>query len=138
MPIRRDLRHLYRGAEYRARRSKILARAGGRCEQCGKPDRARLLVARDRTGRWRRADRVCRWRDSFGRPVAPPRSQIFEIRCLLTVAHLDHNPQHNEPVNLKALCQRCHLVYDAEHHAQTAYATRRQGRAVADLFDDVQ
>ena len=27
--------------------------------------------------------------------------------------------------HLRHLCQRCHLTYDAQHHAQTAYATRR-------------
>lgn len=54
---------------------------------------------------------------------------------VLTTAHLDHVPEHCDMVNLKHWCQRCHLVYDAKHHAQTAYATRRAGRAVADLFE---
>lgn len=42
---------------------------------------------------------------------------------VLTIAHLDHNPENNDPANLRALCQRCHLRYDAEHHAQTRRAT---------------
>jgi 5-methylcytosine-specific restriction endonuclease McrA len=38
-------------------------------------------------------------------------------KVILTVAHLDHNPQNNTPENLRALCQLCHLRYDAKHHA---------------------
>ena len=57
------------------------------------------------------------------------------IRIVLTIAHLDHTPENCQPENLRALCQRCHLAYDAAHHRQTAYRTRRQGRAERDLFD---
>lgn len=31
-------------------------------------------------------------------------------RRILTVDHLDHNPQNNNAENLLALCQRCHLI----------------------------
>jgi len=55
-------------------------------------------------------------------------------KVVLTVAHLDHTPENCEPDNLKAWCQRCHLNYDKHHHALTAYATRRAGRVVEDLF----
>jgi hypothetical protein len=40
-------------------------------------------------------------------------------RVVLTVAHLDHQPEHSTDDNLLAMCQACHLAYDAEHHAQT-------------------
>jgi hypothetical protein len=56
-------------------------------------------------------------------------------RVVLTTAHLDHVPEHCDLANLRHWCQRCHLAYDAEHHAQTAAATRRAGRAIGDLFD---
>lgn len=56
-------------------------------------------------------------------------------RVVLTVAHLDHTPENCGDENLKAMCQRCHLAYDRVHHAETAYATRRQGKAEADLFE---
>ncbi len=45
---------------------------------------------------------------------------------VLTVAHLDHTPENCDPSNLLAMCQACHLRYDAEHHATTARETRRQ------------
>ena len=56
-------------------------------------------------------------------------------RVVLTIAHTDHMPENCHPTNLRALCQRCHLAYDAAHHAKTAYQTRRRGRALGDLFD---
>ena len=47
-------------------------------------------------------------------------------KVVLTVAHLDHNPQNCADENLKALCQRCHLNYDAKHHARNAATTRHK------------
>lgn len=44
---------------------------------------------------------------------------------VLTVAHLDHQPMNCDDGNLKALCQRCHLRYDAKHHSRSAALTRR-------------
>lgn len=45
-------------------------------------------------------------------------------KVVLTVGHLDHNPTNCDPSNLKAWCQRCHLTYDAKHHAVNARRTR--------------
>lgn len=58
-------------------------------------------------------------------------------RVVLTIAHLDHVPENCDPANLRAWCQRCHLNYDAKHHAINSAATRRAGKAVADLFAEV-
>lgn len=44
---------------------------------------------------------------------------------VLTVAHRDHMPENCDDGNLFAACQRCHLAYDREHHAQTAVRTRQ-------------
>lgn len=38
---------------------------------------------------------------------------------VLTIAHLDHTPEHCDPSNLRALCQRCHNRYDAKHRSET-------------------
>jgi hypothetical protein len=56
---------------------------------------------------------------------------VTASRVVLTVAHLDHTPEHCDDDNLKAWCQRCHLTYDREHHANT----RRRRRAAAGLFE---
>lgn len=47
-------------------------------------------------------------------------------KVVLTVAHLDHTPENCDPANLRAMCQGCHLHYDAEHHRQTRAETRRR------------
>jgi hypothetical protein len=55
-------------------------------------------------------------------------------KVVLTVAHLDHTPEHCADENLMAMCQRCHLTYDASHHAANAAATRRAKSPQADFF----
>jgi hypothetical protein len=55
-------------------------------------------------------------------------------KVVLTTAHLNHTPEDCSEANLKAMCQGCHLHYDKEHHAQTAYRTRREGKVVGELF----
>jgi hypothetical protein len=52
-------------------------------------------------------------------------------RVVLTVAHLDHTPEHCANDNLKAMCQRCHLRYDREHHSRNSAATRKVKSDVA-------
>lgn len=55
---------------------------------------------------------------------------------VLTTAHLDHQPENNDPDNLRHWCQRCHLTYDAKHHAINAARTRKARLADGDLFDN--
>ena len=57
------------------------------------------------------------------------------VKTILTCAHLDQNPTHNDPTNLAALCPRCHLRHDRRQHIQSAYRNRRKRWAVRDLFD---
>jgi hypothetical protein len=33
-------------------------------------------------------------------------------KVVLTVAHLDHEPENNDDENLRAMCQKCHNRYD--------------------------
>lgn len=49
-------------------------------------------------------------------------------KVVLTIAHLDHNITNNDYSNLKALCQKCHLNYDKEHHKKNSRQTRKQKR----------
>ena len=51
---------------------------------------------------------------------------------VLTTAHRDHVPEHCDPANLFAACQRCHLAYDSGHHAVTRARTR-QARLTAGM-----
>jgi hypothetical protein len=56
---------------------------------------------------------------------------------VLTVAHLDHQPENCADDNLKAMCQRCHLRYDVPHHQRNAAATRRTKKQNHELFGEV-
>ena len=56
-------------------------------------------------------------------------------KVVLTVAHRNHYGPDCRDENLMALCQRCHLRYDATFHATNARYTRRRKLAHEDLFD---
>jgi hypothetical protein len=43
---------------------------------------------------------------------------------VLTIAHLDRDKANNDPANLAALCQRCHLAHDMGQHVRN----RKYGR----------
>lgn len=134
MPIRPENRDRY-PADWKAIRERILRRAGHRCEWPG-------CNAYHRSAGYWRADRFVpmpRVLSEAGAKVGDEiacadGSTIEIIMIVLTIAHLDHQPENCDPANLRAWCQRHHLRYDAEHHAQTAYRTRRAGRAIGDLF----
>ena len=54
--------------------------------------------------------------------VAKEKARLASERCggtrvILTVAHVDHDERNNDLANLRALCQRCHLVLDARDNA---------------------
>ncbi len=53
---------------------------------------------------------------------------------VLTIAHLDQDIYNNDPKNLMALCQRCHLNHDRQHHLINASLTRDRNRKQM-LFD---
>lgn len=139
MPIRPENRDRY-PADWPQIRDLVLRRARHRCEQCGVENHA--LGGRSR-GKWLAAMPIGekRLRLEWPRPGSEwwcgehgNAEFVRIIRIVLTIAHLDHTPENCSLDNLRALCQRCHLRYDALHHAQTAYATKREGRAIADLF----
>lgn len=83
-------------------RAAILERAGNKCE--GSP-----------------AYPDCRAANGEPHPVTGS-------KVVLTIAHLNHTPDDCRPENLRAWCNRCHLTYDADHHARNAANTRREKR----------
>lgn len=60
------------------------------------------------------------------------------VKIVLTTAHLDHVPENCDPSNLRHWCQRCHLNYDAEHHAKNSRETRRKKLNNRELFTEVE
>ena len=110
MPIRPEERKRYpRPKEWRVIRARILARAGNRCE--GSP-----------------AYPECR---AINHKPHPATGSVV----VLTLGHLDHQPEHNDERNLRAWCNRCHLTYDAKHHAKNAAVTRRKRLNNRELFE---
>jgi hypothetical protein len=55
-------------------------------------------------------------------------------KVVLATAHLDHNPTNNRQRNLKALCQRCHMMHDRSEHQRRRRLTFRMRKALGDLF----
>lgn len=62
------------------------------------------------------------------------RHPITGAVVVLTVAHLDHQPENCAPSNLRALCQRCHNRYDQKHRQRNAAKTRRTKKQNGELF----
>jgi hypothetical protein len=61
-------------------------------------------------------------------------STIKLIMIVLTIAHLDHQPENCADDNLRAWCQRHHLAYDAEQHKASAYRTRKDKAQTMEMF----
>jgi hypothetical protein len=123
MPIRPDLRHLYRTPEYVEARARVVERSGDRCEQCGKRNGSIVeTVTGKEDGKhfmWWRG--IGPWVDDSGHEW-----RHLDVRCATRIvivhiglAHLDHNPANNADENLKFLCGWCHLHYDQLHHKET-------------------
>jgi len=55
-------------------------------------------------------------------------------RVVLAAAHLDSDPTNNRLKNLRALCQRCHLLHDRSHRLAQRWITYRRRLADGDLF----
>jgi 5-methylcytosine-specific restriction endonuclease McrA len=55
------------------------------------------------------------------------------IVIVLTVAHLDHDINNNDLSNLKALCQKCHLDYDKDHHKKNSRETLKKKKGIIEL-----
>ena len=98
MPIRPENKKRY-PKNWKEIRQQILKRADNRCEFCGVENHT--------------------WRPSLS--STSPSDAVWVV---LTIAHLDHNPENCDPKNLRALCQRCHNRYDAKHRAATRSHTR--------------
>ena len=101
--------------DWRSISRQIREQAGNRCEFCGAPNGV-AVYRYGGTNEW------VRLQDATTFPQPMP------VHIVLTVAHLCHDTTCYDPTHLRALCQKCHLAYDAEHHQRNAAETRRQRR----------
>lgn len=141
MPIRESERHRY-PADWPEISRRIREGAGQVCEFCGV---ANYALGAFIGGLWHKAEpRGTGLRDD------PRPGEMFPCRrgesvvwarvrrIVLTVAHMDHQPENCAAENLKALCQRCHLAYDRPHHLRNAARTRRSKLNQLDLLDTLE
>lgn len=98
MPIRPENRALYPKDWPAISRRIRFERAGGQCEFVDLKTRC----------------------DAFHGKPHPITGSIV----VLTTAHLDHDPTHNDDDNLLAGCQLHHNRYDREHRAETRRLTK--------------
>ena len=126
MPIKAENRGRY-PANWKQLRAAVLERAGNCCE--GSPAYPHCRVPnyayRGPDGGWTMDEYAAI--DKYGDEKV--------TLIVLTVAHLEHDDLETQDINrLRAWCQKCHLTYDAKHHAQNAAQTRRKGNAIGELF----
>lgn len=111
-------------------------RADNKCEWCQAPNRT--VIYRFNTGEWMETDGTVHDANTgeylgMCRGSEAPAGRFVEI--VLTVAHLDHTPEHNEESNLAALCQRCHNRYDGPERRKGIRERARAQLACGDLFE---
>jgi ribosomal protein S14 len=107
-------------------RPAILERAQNRCENCGARNYG--LIHRHGQG----------LHDFRYAPEGSALDSLIDlgykfIKIILTISHTDHDTQNNDYSNLKALCQKCHLDHDKEHHAKNARETREKKKGLIKL-----
>jgi hypothetical protein len=136
VPIRRHHRFFYPIDWVQLSNMIRFRRAKGRCEACGRPHGDTVAHLGD--GRWWDSEAGL-WRSGKGRVVRnlPPLSldtAVKRTKVVLACAHLDHDPGNNEMSNLKALCQRCHMLHDKPEHLRQRRITYSKRKALGDLF----
>lgn len=152
MPIKPENRDRY-PADWKARRARVLERAGHACERCRAPDRTWVVrvagtpawapavnfrgdvpTKEDAAEAAMTADHDGLWRGARGEALRLSELPTFTsydacrlTRVVLTTAHLDNDLVDHGDANLAALCQRCHLTHDATQRriaaAHAAHAT---------------
>lgn len=111
---------------------RIRFRSGGKCENCGVPNGARLwsvplkiyLSGRYQVRRvWVEGGPTLKRMEQVAYQPTPSHA-IRQVRVVLTVAHLDHDEENHNVSDdrLADLCQYCHLNYDAKEKYRRACA----------------
>lgn len=142
MPIKPENRARYPANWKSEIRPAILERAHDCCEQCKVPNHTRIARGDGPDIDTYQMDDANVYCANTGAHLGRKRMSEFHllrmVDIVLTIAHLDHTPENCDLSNLRAWCQRCHLRYDAQHHADTVRATRRQNLNNLDLFQQEQ
>lgn len=136
--------------DWKERVAAVLARAGNRCECTGECGDQHLSIEVKETPETIRVRNAPRCNAPNGEQIIrrPDKPWIWDrhpecslclgghreagddrkpVRVMLTVAHVQEPAESGNHTleNLKAMCQRCHLCLDRDHHVANARATRR-------------
>lgn len=139
MPIRPENKARY-PQDWPEISARIRKRAGNKCEECGVPNYEYGGRAPD--GTWHKSlplgEKLLRleWPQPGDYAFCkgwPTKLRI--VRIVLTVAHLNHQPEDCRDENLKAWCQRCHNRYDSKERRAGTQARAKAKMAAGDLFD---
>ncbi len=114
--------------DWKALRASILERAHEACEctgQCGREHPGGRCFATN-------GDLIVRAKAQHERHLWKRHAHVGvcmgedcgAVKVVLTVAHLDHVEANNDPENLRAMCQFCHLSLDREDNARRAALAR--------------
>ena len=136
MPIRPDYKWFYPIDWPQLSAMIRFERAKGRCQRCGRPHGRDVQHLGD--GRWFDEEEGI-WRNGRGRALrrlarVGDGIAVRTTKVALAAAHLDHDPTNNRLRNLKALCQRCHMLHDLDEHRRRRLLTLRMRKAIGDLF----
>lgn len=138
MPIREENRHRY-PADWKSISAKVREEAGQKCEKCGAPNGevvARGAGIHDGTYMLMGGEV---FDAETGEYLGMARGSEYNcrrmVKIVLTVAHLDHQPENCDRSNLRAWCQRCHNAYDAPMRRSGIKDRAKAKRAISDLLD---
>ena len=142
MPIRHENKSRY-PTDWPTISRRVRDEAGNVCEQCGVLNHA--MIYRGKHGEapaWRYANDTVFECSRCATTGAEMRGTCWDdfdkrggtVKVVLTVAHLDHQPENCTSENLRAWCQRCHNAYDAPMRRTGIKLRAKAQLAVADLF----
>jgi len=89
--------------------------------------------------RFKRAQEVCECKGECGTHREPCKARhgwphpVTNSEVILTTAHLNPPIENCSYDNLKAMCQRCHLNYDIQHHINNRRENARDKQTI-DMF----
>jgi len=116
---------------------RVLSRAGNKCEVCGLENKQIVFAGKIqiKVGKQYKVKTV--WFETYGSAkrlqsvmIGTGGDLIQHRKVVLTIAHLDHDELNHDVKDdrLKAMCQYCHLNYDAKEKYNRAYRGTKLNR----------
>lgn len=127
-------------------RPAVLARAGNKCEQCGAVNGVTYWRGQVGGVKFYQTQHGQMFDANTGAPIGEdyigstdPKARLVTI--VLTIAHLiydEDKTKHCALHELKALCQRCHLLMDLDHHMRKRRETMLNRKKQINIFSEIK